>query len=82
MGIYLLAPLLSKIMSIFRLSISRHQWLWLTLPLGTVVHILVGQQTTLTKMVFNENNYLAIIALIFMTYMGLKDVRVKKSKRK
>lgn len=78
-GIYLLAPLLSKLTSIFRVSISRAQWLWLTVPIGTIIHVLIGQKTALTKMLFNQNgdHFMKIIFLL-MIYMGLKDLKRKK----
>lgn len=78
-GIYFLAPLLSKLISKLKLNISRTQWLWLTLPLGTIIHILVGQKTALTKMVFNlGGDYPIKILLLFMLYMGLRNVGSKK----
>ncbi len=82
-GIYFLAPLLTKLLSKFHISISRTQWLWLTVPLGTVVHVLVGQKTALTKMLFNPNgDYVMKLIFLFMIYMGLKNTKRNKHKLK
>jgi len=80
LGIYLLAPALSKLALKIKLHISRTQWLWLVLPLSILIHLLFGQRTPLTQMVINPNNfYLLKILIIFMLFMGLKDTKVKKN---
>ena len=74
-GIFLLSPVLTKLAAKLHLSISRLQWIWLTLPIGIAVHLLIGQQTPLTKMFIDINGYYLIkIIILFMTFMGLKDV--------
>lgn len=82
-GIYFLSPWLTKLAKKINLSIGRKEWLWLTLPIGVITHLLIGQETALNKMLFNINgNYLSKIILIFMIYMGLRGVRkIKKPKK-
>ena len=76
-GIYLLAPALSKLAKKINLSISRATWLWLTLPIGAIVHLLTNQQTALNKMLLNPSgDYLVKIILIVMLIVGLKGIKL------
>jgi len=78
LGIFLLAPLLTKLFSYFKISISTSSWLWLTLPLSVLFHIIFRQNTPLTKILLDPRQfqfYLALVILLFMTYMGLKNIR-------
>ena len=76
LGIFLLAPLLSAACSKIHLNISRSGWLWLTLPLSIVFHIIFSQQTPFMKALINPNHYyVEAIVVLFMVYMGLKNVR-------
>jgi len=76
-GIYFLAPFLSKIFKKLGLLISLKEWLWLTLPIGVIVHLLFKQKTALNDMLLNDGNYLVKITLMLMLYMGLKGIRKK-----
>lgn len=80
-GIYFLAPVLSKIFKKFGLLIGRKEWLWLTLPIGVMVHLLVGQETALNSMLLSDGNYLVKIILIFMLWMGLKEIKIIRIKK-
>ncbi len=80
LGIFLISPLLTKLFSILHLNISRSSWLWLTLPISVIVHLIFNQKTALVKILSNPLKfefYLAIIILLFMSYMGLKSIRIK-----
>lgn len=74
-GIYLIAPLLTKLFSRIHINISRAGWLWLTLPISVVVHLAFRQDTVLVRMLSNPQPsfYLVMIVLLGMVYMGLKD---------
>ncbi len=76
-GIYFFAPFLSKIFKKLGLIIGPKEWLWLTLPIGVIVHLLFKQKTALNDMLLNDGNYLVKIILILMLYMGLKGIRKK-----
>jgi len=79
-GIYLLSPLLIKLFKKLNIKTSKTQLLWLTLPLSIVIHLLVGQETPLTKMVLDQHDYylvkIIILAMIFMAFK--KKLRTKK----
>jgi len=71
-GIYLLSPLIIKLFKKLKLKTNKTQLLWLTLPLSIVVHLLVGQDTPLTKMVLDQHDYylvkIIILAMIFIAF--------------
>lgn len=74
-GIFLLAPLLTKLFSKLHLNISRGEWLWLTLPISVIFHFVFRQNTPLMKILLDPSRfYIVAIALLFMTYMGLRNI--------
>jgi len=78
-GIYLLSPLLIKIFNIFKIKTNKSFWLWQTLPLSIIIHILVGQQTELTRMILNpQSYYLVKLIVILMVIIGFKAIKTKK----
>lgn len=81
LGIYLAAPLLSKLFRRFNLEIPRSSWLWFTLPIAILVHLALGLQTPLTKMVLDPNGYYLTKIIIFaMLFMGIR--LIKRSNQK
>lgn len=47
-GIYLIAPLLSKLFRIVRIDIPRLSWMFFTIPIAIIAHVLSGRITPLT----------------------------------
>lgn len=71
-GIYLLAPYLSKLFLLIGVSVTRTQWFWLTLPIAVLIHKLFGIDTALNRMVFDPSgHYIAKLVLIGMVVMGI-----------
>lgn len=80
--VFLLAPLLTKIAAKFSLRIERNQWFWLLIPISVVVHLAIKQETALTKMILDPSNYFLVkLIVLVMLIMGIKDIRVIKSKK-
>lgn len=76
LGIFLIAPLLTKLFFKLHINISRSGWMWLTLPIAVVFHLAFHQNTPFMKMLLNPKYYyLPIIVLIFMLYMGLRNIK-------
>ncbi len=70
-AMYFLAPYLSKLFRIFGLRISREQWLWLTLPIALITHLILGLHTPLTKMFLNlTGNFTTKLVVLFMLFMA------------
>lgn len=78
LGIYLLAPLLTKLFLLIRLHIPRSSWLLLTLPLSILVHVMVGQYTPFTKYFLDPSGHyllkLLILVLIILGFAGIHKV--------
>lgn len=78
-GIFLVAPILSKLFSWVHISIPKTSWLWLTLPISVAVHFILHINTPFMKMFLDPNgSYIAKIVLLFMLLMGLKQIRIQK----
>jgi len=75
-GVAILSPLLTKLFSVIHLKISLTSWLWLTMPLSVIFHLVFSQNTPLVKTLFSSDNfYIAWVVLLFMSFMGLKGIR-------
>ncbi|GEM_PF-720223 len=75
-GILILSPLLTKLFFLVRIKIPLTSWLWLTMPLSVIFHIIFRQDTPLIRILFNSDEfYIAAVVLLFMTYMGLRGIR-------
>ena len=76
LGVFLLAPLLTKLFQKIHLLITRTQWMWMTIPLAVLTHILIRQDTPLTQIFLDlQGNYLAKVVVVLMLFMGLKDTK-------
>ena len=73
-GVVLLSPLLSKLFTLLHVSIPKTSWLWWTLPLAVVFHLLFSQDTPLMEILSQPLGFVGVGAiLVFMIYMGVKD---------
>lgn len=83
LGIYLLAPLLSKIFAKLRVEIPHQNWLYLTLPLSVVVHLLSGHITPLTRDFIDlQGHYIVKIIILALLVPGLTDIKITPKKVK
>ena len=77
--VYFLAPYLSRFFAMFRIRVSREQWLWLVLPISLIFHLVFGKNTPLTKMFLDLNGgwlvKVLILGMIYMAYRGPKKHR-------
>ena len=76
LGIFVLSPILTKLFAKVGLYFSRIDWLWLTLPIGILFHLVLRLNTPLVNMVLDTGgNYAVKALLVFMIFMGLKNCR-------
>ena len=81
LGIFLLSPLLSKIFLKLRIKIPKKSWIFLTLPISILIHLLVGQQTLMTKNFLDlRGNYLIKILVIVLLILGIRGIKIIKAK--
>lgn len=84
LGIYLLSPLLSKVFLKLKVNIPKENWLFLTLPIGILAHLLFGKITPMTRNFIDPHGYyilkLLILALLIFGLRGIKIIKKKKDK--
>lgn len=74
--IYLIAASLSKFFLKINIDISRKNWLFLTLPIWIVFHIIFWNITPMTRDLFDVDDfYLLKILMIFLLIFWLKDIK-------
>lgn len=78
-GIYLLSPLLSKIFLKLRIDVPKRNWLFLTLPISVIVHLLIGQTTLMTKNFLDiHGHYILKILILILLIFGIKGIKIIK----
>ena len=78
-GIYLIAPLLSKLFRLIRIEIPILSWMYLTIPIGVLAHILFGKITPLTAGFLDiHSHYIIKVAVLVMILFGIKDISIIK----
>jgi len=78
-GIYLLSPLLTKLFRKVGLIIPKQSWMYATLPLGILVHILVSNDTLMTRNFLDtQGHYLLKASIIILTYLGIRGIKKNK----
>ncbi len=78
-GIYLLAPWLSKMFLKIGLIIPRSSWLLLTLPIGVLTHIIVGTDTLMVRNFLDtQGNFGLKILVLALTVLGLLLIQRKR----
>lgn len=82
LGIFILSPLLSKLFSFMHISIPKKNWIFLTLPIGVLFHLIFGSITPMTKDLLDINgNYFMKIGILSLVILGLRNIKIiKKSK--
>lgn len=75
-GIYFLAPFLSKLFRKIGLEIPRRSWLFWTIPIGVISHLLVGKITPLTREFIDPHgHYLVKIIILGLVILGAWGIR-------
>ena len=78
-GIYLISPLLSKIFLKIRIDIPKQNWLFLTLPIGILAHLLIGKITPMVRNFLDINDhYVLKIIILSLLVFGLKGIKIIK----
>lgn len=81
LGVYLLSPILSKMFLKIGLNVPRHNWLFLTLPIGILVHLLFGRITPMTANILDlHSNYLLKLLILVLLFFGLRGIKLVNKK--
>lgn len=80
LGIYLLSPFLSKLLLKIKVKVPRQNWLFLTLPLGILAHLLARNITPMTKNFFDlSGHYFLKLLIIVLLWLGLRGIKILKA---
>ncbi|AHB41060.1 hypothetical protein P148_SR1C00001G0253 [candidate division SR1 bacterium RAAC1_SR1_1] len=78
-GMYLLAPLLSRLFKKIRIIVPRLNRVFLTLPIAVIVHFLVGNITPMTKDIVDiHGHYLIKIIILVSLFFGIRKIKILK----
>ena len=81
LGIYLLSPRLSRIFLKLKINIPKRNWLFLTLPIAILVHLLIGNITPMTKNFIDMGgHYILKIIILISLLFGIKGIKIIKKK--
>jgi hypothetical protein len=81
LGIFLLSHLLSKIFRLIKLDIPKQNWLFLTLPIAILVHLLIGKMTPMTKNLLDlSGHYVLKIIILCLIILGIRGIKIIKNK--
>ncbi|MFZ2189666.1 MAG: hypothetical protein WA057_06375 [Candidatus Magasanikiibacteriota bacterium] len=79
LGIWLLSPLLTKLFKKIKLDIPKINWLFLTLPISIIIHLLVGNVTPFTKNFLDlHGHYILKIIILVLLILGLRGIKIIK----
>lgn len=82
-AIYFLAPYLSKLGRKFNLDIPRRSWLYFTLPISVLVHLLFLTITPMTRDTIDLNgHYIIKIVMIILIILGVAGIKKIKNGKK
>jgi len=77
--IAIVTPLLSRAFRYIGIMIPKHSRLFLAVPIGILIHILVGTMTPLTAWFIDLHGHYGIkIVTLALLIFGLKDIRIIK----
>lgn len=79
LGIALLSPLLSKLFLKMRLYVPKINWVFLTLPIGILVHLAFGRMTPMTQDFFNLSGHWWLKAIVLLSlFFGIRGMKIIK----
>jgi hypothetical protein len=70
LGMAILAPLLSFLLRKAKIDVPKKNWVILTLPIGILVHLLVGTKTQMVKDAFDWNGHYVIKIILLVSLVG------------
>lgn len=80
-GIYLLSPVLTKLFRKVGIDIPVLNWLFLTIPIGILFHVIFGSITPMTRDFLDPSGHyvlkIIIISLLIFGFRGIKVVKLK-----
>ena len=79
LGVYLLSSLLSRMFRKIGIEIPKKNWLFLTLPIGIMTHLIVGKITPMTRDFTDFHGYYILkIVIVILFVLGMRGIKFKK----
>lgn len=79
LGILLLSPLLTKLFLKININIPLSSWMYLTLPISILTHIIINNHTKMTANFLDLNGYYLLkIFILSLLFLGLKGIKFLK----
>jgi hypothetical protein len=77
LGIALLSPFLSWLFrKFFKLEIPKKNWVFLTLPIGIMTHLITGPITPLTENFLDlGGHYVLKVVILTLLFFGLRNIK-------
>ena len=79
LGVLILSPLLRWLFRKIGLEIPIRSWLFFTLPIGILTHILIGRKTPMTVQFLDPSGHYFVKAIIviflILGFMGIKKIK-------
>jgi len=80
-AVYFLAPFLSKLFRKIRIEIPKRNWLFLTIPLSILIHVIVGTITPLTRDFLDlQGHSILKVVVVLLVGFGMSGVRILNKK--
>jgi membrane-bound metal-dependent hydrolase YbcI (DUF457 family) len=79
LGMALLAPLLSRLALKLGYIVPKVNWVWMTLTIGIIAHLLTGQMTPMTREFLNPSGDYVLKGIVLVTF-ALGCIGIKKLK--
>ena len=81
LGTALLAPVLSWLFKKISIHVPKKNWIILMIPLSVVAHVLVGQDTMLTRYVlYDSGHWVVKLVILTLFILGLMGIKLEKNK--
>jgi len=75
-GIYFARNFLSRTFRKVHIEIPTKNWIYLTLPIGLLIHLCIGQMTPMTKdFISTTNHYPLKIVVVGLVVLGLRNIK-------
>ena len=79
LGILLLSPVLSWLFRKLGVEIPKLSWIFWTLPIGIVTHLIIGRKTPMTmEFIDPSGHYVLKIFIIILLILGMMGVKRRK----
>lgn len=76
LGVMALSPLLSWLFRQLKIEVPFISWVLLTLPIGVLTHLAVGQDTLMTKYFMDgTSHYLLKLAVLVLLVIGISKIK-------